>query len=605
MFEKRPINPIRYTQQIKPDTVTPYAKAGVQRGFEAILSPLLQQAAMNSTSIINVAIDGTHGARYQHVLARIIDVLEQEGYKTVLIGTNSFMKTSEELRTFFEANITDNRAFGYFSDAKITDYFIPEAQDKIDNFKKQIQLPVDQTTFIITFGPGAYWLGNGNYDITYFLDVSREYQQLEHKAHLLNLGFSWNRDVVEKYKICLFVEWPVLETYRKEILDSIHYYVDMNEPECPKLTTVFTLRQMIADIAKSPMRVKPFFAPGIWGGQYLKKFAELPKEWANCAWSFEPIAPENSILLKYNDEIIEVPFLIVMHYEHPAILGNRIVGLFGDYFPIRFDYLDTIDGDSLSCQVHPKQEYIRETFNEFMAQQESYYIMENLENTSVFLGLTEQCTKEEFFNAVHDAQETGEPIQITDFVNQYEANKGDLFLIPTGTVHASGKNNLVLEISSTTWWFTFKIYDFLRKGMDGKPRPINIEHAFDNIDFDKKTAWVEDNLIPKPSLLKKQGMNEEYVLGQREDLLFYVHRVHLHDTWEDHTNNEMVMYNLVEGEKVRIVSCADESIYIELQYAESYILPAVFGAYKIINIGNKPCKLVKAGVSKAWDVSLL
>jgi hypothetical protein len=67
----------------------------------------------------------------------------------------------------------------------------------------------------------------------------------------------------------------------------------------------------------------------------------------------------------------------------------------------------------------------------------------------------------------------------------------------------------------------------------------------------------------------------------------------------------MVMYNLVEGEKVRIVSCADESIYIELQYAESYILPAVFGAYKIINIGNKPCKLVKAGVSKAWDVSLL
>lgn len=159
MFEKRPINPIRYIQQIKPDTVTPYAKAGVQRGFEAILSPLLQQAAMNSTSIINVAIDGTHGARYQHVLARIIDVLEQEGHKTVLIGTNSFMKTSEELRKFFEANITDNRAFGYFSDANITDYFIPEAQDKIDNFKKQIQLPVDQTTFIITFGPGL--IGSG------------------------------------------------------------------------------------------------------------------------------------------------------------------------------------------------------------------------------------------------------------------------------------------------------------------------------------------------------------------------------------------------------------------------------------------------------------
>lgn len=144
MFEKRPINPIRYTQQMKPDTVTPNAKAGVQRGFEAILSPL-QQAAMNSTSIINVAIDGTHGAQYQHVLARIIDVLEQEGHKTVLIGTNSFVKTSEELRTFFEANITDNRAFGYFSDATIADYFVLEAQDKIDNYKKRFNyLPTKQ-----------------------------------------------------------------------------------------------------------------------------------------------------------------------------------------------------------------------------------------------------------------------------------------------------------------------------------------------------------------------------------------------------------------------------------------------------------------------------
>jgi mannose-6-phosphate isomerase class I len=331
----------------------------------------------------------------------------------------------------------------------------------------------------------------------------------------------------------------------------------------------------------------------------------LPKDWVNCAWGFEPIAPENSILIQYADNQIELPFLTVMHYEHPNILGDRLVKLFGDYFPIRFDYLDTIDGDNLSCQVHPKQEYIREHFNEFMAQQESYYIMEKQGDSKVYLGLTDDCTKEGFYDAVQAAQETGVPLELTDYVNSFDANKGDLFLIPTGTVHTSGKDNLVLEISSTTWWFTFKIYDFLRKGLDGKPRPINIDHAFDNIDFHKKTNWVQKNLIPAPALLQAQGENEEYLLGQRDDLLFYVHRVHLHDTWNDNTNGEMVMYNLVEGEKVRIVSCADESVYVEFRYAESYILPAVFGAYKIVNLGEKPCKLIKAGVSKAWDVSLL
>ncbi|MEK4297687.1 hypothetical protein [Paenibacillus sp. FSL R5-0914] len=98
-----------------------------------------------------------------------------------------------------------------------------------------------------------------------------------------------------------------------------------------------------------------------------------------------------------------------------------------------------------------------------MEQQESYYIMEKQGTSHVYLGLTDTCTEENFYQAVKAAQETAIPIPLKDYVNEFEAEKGDLFLIPTGTMHASGKNNLVLEISSTTWWFTFKIYDFLRK----------------------------------------------------------------------------------------------------------------------------------------------
>jgi mannose-6-phosphate isomerase class I len=608
MFQKRPVNPVHSHHPIQPGSEAPFAEPGLQHGFDGIIAPMVRMAKEDHRDIIRVAFDGTHGAHFQSVLQRTVDALEQRGHSFFVLGTHSFLKTSEELRQHFKHNITDNRAFGYFTDGTIEDYFKPDAKYEvsiiIDDAIKAIP-PSDVPIFVIIFGPGAYWFGDENFEITYFIDVSREYQQMEYKQQLLNFGFSWNRDDVEKYKISLFVEWPIFETYRKQILDSIHYYIDMNQPGVPVLTTFYTLRQMIFNIAKAPLRVKPFFAPGVWGGQFLKELVDLPENWTNCAWSFEPIAPENSIILEYEAKQIEVPFLTVMHYEHHNILGERLVELFGDYFPIRFDYLDTIGGSNLSVQVHPKQEYVRNQFNEFMTQQESYYIMEKKGDSEVYLGLTEKCTKEGFYQDVQTAQETGVPIQLTDYVNSYATEKGDLYLIPTGTVHTAGKDNLVLEISSTTWWFTFKIYDYLRKGLDGKPRPMNIDHAFDNIDFYKKTKWVEKNLIPTPALLQAQGDNKEYVLGQRDDLLFYVNRVHLHNTWKDNTENEMVMYNLVEGEQVRIVSCADESIYVEFRYAESYILPACFGEYKMINLGKEPCKLVKAGVSKAWDVSLL
>lgn len=337
----------------------------------------------------------------------------------------------------------------------------------------------------------------------------------------------------------------------------------------------------------------------------MKDMADLPKEWVNCAWSFEPIAPENSILIGYGGDVIEVPFLIVMALEYKAIMGERPVSLFGDYFPVRFDYLDTMNGDKLSCQVHPKQDYVREHFNEFMTQQESYYIMEQKKDAKVYLGLTEGTERENFQNAVLQAQETGVPMEFTEYVNEFDSNKGDLFLIPPGTVHASGIDNLVLEVSSTTWWFTFKLYDYLRKDLDGKPRPINADHGFRNIDYDKTTSWVKQNLIPEPQLLQIQGGNEEYLLGQRDDLLFYVRRIHLQTEWLDQTDGEFVMYNLVEGNSVRIVSIADESIFVDLNYAESYILPSVFGAYKIVNLTETPCKLIKAGVSPEWNVSLI
>ncbi|MWV46655.1 mannose-6-phosphate isomerase [Paenibacillus sp. HJL G12] len=597
MFETRPLNPIRKA----------VLEQGIGQGFEELLQRVISNAQGIKSSIVTLVVDGTHGADFQALLMRLIPYAEERGFRFVAADVYGYLKSGVELREHFSANITDNRAFGYVSEEKIDAYFRSGARREWAEYADGLTESAEDRvrTLLVVFGPGAKWLCDGRGDISLFLDVSREYQEIAHKQELLNFGMSWNADAVEKYKIAYFVEWPILETYRKERLPSFDVYVDMNNPVCPVLLTARDLMAVIEDIARFPLRVKPFLMPGVWGGQYLKKVAGLPEDMINCAWSFEPIAPENSVLVAKGERVVEVPFLLVMAYSHLDLIGARNVRLFGDYFPVRFDYLDTMDGDNLSCQVHPKQAYIREQFNEFMEQQESYYIMEKQGDAKVYLGLTESCSPESFRAAADRSQTTGEPMAFTDYVQEWTSEKGDLFLIPTGTVHCSGKDNFVLEISATTWWFTFKIYDYVRKDLDGKPRPMNIQHAFDNIDFSRKGHGVREQLIPRPILLNQQGSNREYVLGERDDLLFYVNRIHLTDRWEDATDDEFVLLNLVEGECVRIVSLADESVFVEFSYAESYIIPASFGAYAIVNGGGQPCKLIKAGVSKRWEISLV
>src|SRR5437660_10984771 len=81
------------------------------------------------------------------------------------------------------------------------------------------------------------------------------------------------------------------------------------------------------------------------------------------------------------------------------------------------------------------------------------------------------------------------------YVNKWSARRHDHFLIPAGTIHCSGRNSMVLEISATPYIFTFKLWDWGRPGLDGRPRPIHLQHGAANIQWDRDTDWVRKNLL--------------------------------------------------------------------------------------------------------------
>jgi mannose-6-phosphate isomerase class I len=205
-------------------------------------------------------------------------------------------------------------------------------------------------------------------------------------------------------------------------------------------------------------------------------------------------ARENSLLLKFGSDIIEIPSINLV-FRHPReLLGDPVHGRFGDEFPIRFDFLDTMDGGHLSLQVHPLTEYIQEKFGLHYTQDESYYIMDVEDDAIVYLGLKEGIKPDKMLEELEEAQAGGKPFEAEKHVQTWPMKKHDHVLIPAGTVHCSGKNSMVLEISATPYIFTFKLWDWGRLGMDGKPRPINIEHGKKVIQWDRTTEWTHEKL---------------------------------------------------------------------------------------------------------------
>jgi mannose-6-phosphate isomerase class I len=297
------------------------------------------------------------------------------------------------------------------------------------------------------------------------------------------------------------------------------YILDTNVTDQPKMLSGNAFRAGLRAAVTRPFSVVPYFDPGPWGGQWMKEKLGLDKNSENYAWCFNCVPEENSMFLIYGEILFETPSINLVFYHPAELLGNAVYARFGDEFPIRFDFLDTMNGGNLSLQVHPTTEYIKEKFGMDYTQDESYYMMDAGEDGSVYLGLKEGINSDDMIRDLRQAEENGLIFDDTKYIEKWAARKHDHFLIPCGTVHCSGKNSLVLEISSTPYIFTFKLWDWGRKGLDGKPRPINITHGSNVIQWDRTAKWTRKQLINQiTKIAEGDGWVEERTGLQRNSL---------------------------------------------------------------------------------------
>jgi len=236
---------------------------------------------------------------------------------------------------------------------------------------------------------------------------------------------------------------------------------------------------------------------------------------------------------------------------------------------------------------------MRETFGLPYTQHETYYVMVTTPGAKIFLGLREDADLHAFEDDAELAEQPGEAFEPERYLQTHPAEQHRLYLIPAGPPHASGAGNVVLEISATPYLYTLRFYDWLRRDLDGALRPVHLRHAFSNLDSRRRGESVRE-LMPEPSVVRRGPRWSELALGRSPELFFAVHRLDFDDEIADDTDGRFHALNLAAGDEIE-VETASGAVH-PLSYAETVVIPAAVGEYRLRRTRGGPCKVVKAFV---------
>ena len=532
---------------------------------------------------------------YPGVFESLVKNSLEEGLRpSHLIYTPDLLQPASSIDAMLSGVLGDDPVFGRMNDIDLHAFFdesrLGQAREKVRTWREGR---------LLVLGVGAALVASEP-EILVYADLARwEIQRRQRRNEISNLGTdNLEESASLKYKRAFFVDWRVADRLKKQLLLKADFFLDTNS-STPKLVSGDCVRAGLKKVVTQPFRVVPYFDPGPWGGHWMEEVCDLPRDVPNHAWCFDCVPEENSLLLGFGDVKVELPAMDVTFLYPKELLGDSIYSRFGAEFPIRFDFLDTMGGGNLSLQVHPRTEYIRRHFGMNYTQDESYYLLDAGEDGSVYLGLTTGIDRAAMIADLRSAQQGGAPFPAEKYVNRFPARKHDHFLIPAGTIHCSGKNSMVLEISATPYIFTFKLWDWGRLGLNGSPRPIHLDHGIANIAWDRQTEWVRKNLINRVESVSQGQASTEERTGLHELEFIETRRTWFTGVNSHDTQGTVNVLNLVDGREAVIESPTAEFDPLIVHYAETFIVPAAVGRYSLRPSGESEgarCGIVKAFV---------
>lgn len=552
----------------------------IYQGYKKILDKILSYA--HDKNIQKIAFETYPSLNIQ----KMIDFLKEQYTDITIINTDDYYLPSGKIYAELQDDLTDDEVFGRFSHKKFTDFLDPL------KLKKLYEIINTSNSTIILIGVGASQIID--YDLLVYLDINRWEIQKNYKNGLSNWKGFKETDFNEKLKRAYYFEWPAATELKDQILAKSDFYIDMNIVDEPKMIIGSNLLQALEETANKPLRLVPFFEPGIWGGHWMQEHFGVGQDEVNLAWCFDGVPEENSILLENNSGEIEMPAQNLVLLYPIELLGQKVFGKFGKDFPIRFNLLDTFGGQNLSLQVHPTLDYAYRNFGAKYTQDESYYILDTKDNAKIYLGVKDGVKKKDLLEKFEEAQITG-VFNDKEYIHSLPVKKHDHYSIPGGTIHSSGTDSIVLEISAPPNRFTFKLWDWGRLDLDGKPRPISLHHGRHVINTEVDETFVDKELYNNfYKVIEEEHYTEEHTgLHKLENI--ETRRLTFSEKNLQNTKDSVNMLSLVEGEHIQVVSIDDSFDPFDVYYGETFIVPEQVEEYYLVPMGtNKEAIVMKA-----------
>lgn len=555
-----------------------------------------------------LAMEGYASADFSPILNLLKGKAEEKGIEIEVISMEEIYRGAEELAKEFEQYLPcdrekdpvllfGRRIEGGYSNI-VDEKLYNDLLERIENRKSNV----------ILYGFGSAFSDELRKltDYTAYFDVAPKHAVLRAKSgKMKNIGAK----VAGPFKLMMrrayYVDFEISLELRRKLMndDIVDFYIDSTDMNNYKMLPKKAFGELTKKLSERPFRNKPVYIEGVWGGQYVKRVRDVGDKMGNIAWSFDFIPMEVSVVSMVGNEQFEMPFYTLLQHEESNIMGEKCREKFGGYFPIRFNYDDTYHSSgNMSVQVHSGSKYNKENYNEFGRQDESYYIVAAGHGAKTYLGFNNDINPDDFIAEAKKSEKEHNLIDYQKYINYVPSQPGVQVMIPAGTIHASGQNQLILEIGSlTVGSYTYKMYDYLRLDLDGKPRPIHTYHGERVLQKERNADWINANVVQSPRTVREGDDWKETILGEHDLLYFSLRHLEFEKEIEDDTAGKFHVLSLVNGEHVVVQSIDNPELCYYQNYLDIVLVPASVGRYKIINLGNQPVIIHKTCLKEGFE----
>ncbi len=573
---------------------------GTVKAAQRVAKELLADETFKAQGAV-LCVDGYASAHFDTFTTALLQTLHQNKVKTCHKKMEDVYKPTAKIDKMVEPNLPLNYdvdpvlLFGRLFKGGYADFFNTEKWQALQEAAKQIKS--GELLLLSGYGASAA-LPEGR---QIFIDVTPKTCAIRARSGgLINIGDTEPRPFAEMMRRNYYVDFEMIVRQRKFLLqnEKLTYYICGDHDDDFVLMQGATEREILRTLAQYPLRTKPVYLEGIWGGELIRKARHLPMESKNVAWIFDMIPMEVSVVVECNGKTAEFPFSTFLAQCPVELMGKECAEEFGGYFPIRFNYDDTWHSNgNMSVQCHPDAQLCTKEYGELGSQDEAYYVIDAGHGAKTFIGFNDGANVEEFIAEAKRSEKEGCMIDYQKYVNHVTSYPGRQVMIPGGTIHASGRNQLILELGSLTIGsYTYKMYDYNRRDAEGNLRPIHSTMGERALHRERNSTWVNQNVAIEPIPESKGEGWEQHILGKTDLMYYMTRRLDMEPgVTAEFKNNfgSFTVLTLVDGEEVMVRSKSHPEFSYHQKFLDIVLVPADIEDYEIINIGYQPAVVHK------------